>query len=133
MFPTTPSSTEGVLGNTSQEEINYALDSDGFVFVPEETVEEQIQEVKLAEGTDVDIRYNHQFTDEEGNIYPIDGDNSVEPYCEHNYVSGTSEFHNKYSDGSCEVRRYKSQRCSKCGYVLLGDWLSEATYAVCQH
>lgn len=124
-----------VAEDASQDEIEYTTDGDIYVFAPDDASEEEIQEFETLEELEglMDICYDCQFMDEEGNVYPIAEDDGVEPYCDHNYVSGTSSIHKKYSDGSCEVRRYQAQRCSKCGYILQGDWIGTSTYAVCPH
>lgn len=117
---------EGFLEETSQEEIEYSLTSDVFTFDFEGTTEEDMQALE-----DLEILYDNQFTDEEGNIYPIT--DPVQRGCSHTYESGTESLHHSYSDGSCEVRKYNAQRCSKCGYVLRGSWISTTTYAKCPH
>lgn len=77
--------------------------------------------------------YDRQFVDEEGNIYPILEDEGIEPYCNHTFVSGTGGDHTKFSDGSCLVREFYAQRCSKCGYVIQGDEINRITFAKCPH
>lgn len=113
-----------------QETIDKVLESDAVVFTPEEVVGEAFSEFD-EQATDV-ILYDRQFTDEEGNIYMIP---DVEPHwsCDHSYVSGVETRHNSNSDGSCEVSKYKAERCSKCGTLKMGDWISTTTYAVCPH
>lgn len=124
-----------VAEDASRDEIEYTTDGDIFMFSPDETGEKEAQEFEVLEEMEemLEIRYDRQFIDEEGNVYPIAEDDGVEPYCNHNYVSGTSSIHKSYSDGSCEVRNYKAQRCSICGYVLQGDRISVTTYDVCPH
>ena len=81
----------------------------------------------------IDILYDNQFIDEEGNVYPIAEDEGIEPYCNHTFVSGKGEYHIKLSDGGCKVNIFQAQRCSKCGYVIQGDLLNTITYKVCPH
>lgn len=112
----------------SEEQIEFALDSDTVLFAPEETGEEAT--IDFEEG-EVELLYDRQFVDEEGNIYFIPDE---EPHgCDHDYVSGTEYRHNKNSDGSCEVSKYRAQRCSKCGTVIQGDRISVTRYDVCPH
>lgn len=126
---------EEVADNASQEEIEKALEEDTFLFVPEGTGGEETQEFELLDETDYesDILFADQFTDEAGNIYPIVEDGMIEPHCDHTYVTGTATTHRKLSDGGCEVSKYNAQRCSKCGYVIRGAWISTLTYATCPH
>lgn len=113
----------------SQEQIECALTDDMFLFFSEDVGEEEMTAFELPEETE--LLYEHQFVDEEGNIYPIT--DPVQRGCSHTYVSGTEVRHHPYSDGSCEVRQYHSQRCSKCGYVVTGDLISKTYYTVCPH
>ena len=121
--------------STSQEEIEVMLDDDVFLFSPNDANEGDLQEFVLMEENEelgeLEILYDNQFIDEEGNIYPIT--DPVQRGCSHNYVSGTATNHHSYSDGSCEVRNYNAQRCSKCGLVVYGDLISKTYYTVCPH
>ncbi|MDE5939623.1 MAG: M56 family metallopeptidase [Lachnospiraceae bacterium] len=121
--------------NTSQEEIEMTMQNDTFLFIPEEMDEEVVREFKQAEMLDVvqEIQYDRQFMDETGNIYPIAEDDGIEPYCNHTFVSGTGYDHTKTSDGGCIMREFYAQRCSKCGYVIQGDWINTITFAKCPH
>lgn len=80
------------------------------------------------------IIYESQFTDVEGNIYPV-YKNEAESYalCEHNYVAGTYKEHEKHSDGSCVVIIYYAERCAKCGMVQIGKEQSRGIYQQCPH
>ena len=53
--------------------------------------------------------------------------------CNHNYVSGKSTKHTKYSDNSCKVDYYNSKKCSKCGEVVLGELVNTVSYGKCPH
>ena len=114
----------------TQEDIEIALESDTVLFTPGEVVGEVFSE--FDEQDTEEFLYDRQFTDEEGNVYYIP---DVEPHgsCDHTYVSGVETRHNKNSDGSCEVRKYNAERCSKCGTIKVGDWISTYHYAVCPH
>lgn len=115
--------------DVSQEEIEIRLDSDSLEFAPDGA---DLEEQQILESLDeLEIRYDREFIDEEGNIYPVS--EPVQRGCSHTYESGTLKDHKKYSDGSCEERYYHAQRCTKCGYLLEGDWIKTITYAVCPH
>lgn len=113
----------------SQEQIEHALTDDMFLFFSEDVGEEEILNFEMLEETE--LLYDHQFVDEEGNIYPVT--EPVQRGCSHTFVSGTEVRHHPYSDGSCEVREYHSQRCSKCGYVIQGDLIRTITFNPCPH
>lgn len=110
----------------SQEEIERTLTSDVFTFDFEEVSWEDIEVLE-----ELEILYDHQFTDEEGNIYPIT--DPVQRGCSHTYKSGIETLHHPNSDGSCELSQYNSQMCTKCGYVLTGSLKSRTYYPVCPH
>lgn len=71
--------------------------------------------------------------DEDGNIYPFEGD--VEPYalCNHTYINVTITEHYKFSDGSCRTDYYSGQRCTKCNTVVYGTFVKSVNYTVCPH
>lgn len=116
--------------DASQEEIDKMLDDKEVLFTPDEVEGEVFANFEEQE-TDV-ILYDRQFTDENGNIYMIP---DVEPHwsCDHNYVSGKETRHDTKSDGSCEVSKYKAERCSKCGTIKIGDLISITYYPSCPH
>ncbi|MDE6318288.1 MAG: hypothetical protein K2M22_00965 [Lachnospiraceae bacterium] len=116
--------------DVSQEEIEKMLDRDNLMFTPDEASQEDIQDFDIL---DEEILYDRQFTDEEGNIYPVSEIGSERRGCNHTFDSGVLTDHKKYSDGSCEVRKYRAQMCSKCSYTIQGDWISTTNYAVCPH
>lgn len=124
-----------VIEDVSEEQIEDVLNEDTFMFVPEEMDEEPLQEFKQSEMPELvqEFKFDRQFVDEEGNIYPIASDDGIEPYCDHTFVSGTGYGHRKTSDGGCVVREFKAQRCSKCGYVIEGELISTLTYVKCPH
>lgn len=53
--------------------------------------------------------------------------------CIHNMENGYYRLHKSNSTGGCTVSEYYAKRCSKCGYVQLGDLRSTTTYTVCPH
>lgn len=121
---------EFVPEDASQEHIEEVLQSDTFLFAPDGISEETKIDLEDEEET-IELLYDRQFVDEEGNIYYIPDE---EPHgCDHDYVSGTEYRHNSNSDGSCVVTKYKAQRCSKCGTVIQGDLISRTYYPVCPH
>ncbi len=126
---------EGSNNSMSPDEIEYIMEGDTWQFVPDVVNEEAIEEADLYIPNIDDIRYDDQFVDAEGNIYPTQGEEPVSAYrsCDHSYTPGTRVMHDKKSDGSCLVKVYDAERCSKCGFVLIGDFISETRYAVCPH
>lgn len=117
--------------STTQEEIDWTLEDDVFEFVPKTEDAESIDENALIQ--DIEMLYEHEFIDEEGNIYPVPEDDGISPYCNHVYVAGTERLHHSFSDGGCEVREYDSQRCARCGQVLRGDLVATYTWVTCPH
>lgn len=124
---------QGVSENTSQEEVTAALQTDNFLFVPDGADGGAIKDFEQVE--DIEIIYEKQFVDTEGNIYPYSDEETGTTYrsCSHNFVSGTSGEHTKYSDGGCEVRVYHAQRCDICGYVIRGELIRKTIFVVCPH
>lgn len=106
-----------------QKEVDYEYE---FVF----TSEDDLFVVDMGE-----IIYDTQFVDESGNIYPVSLGEPIETMtvCNHIYVSGKIQRHIENSNGGCVVEEYSAKRCSKCGYIIWGDFLSSHTYAVCPH
>ncbi len=121
--------------NTSQEDIEMIMQNDTFMFVPEETDEEAVQEFKESEVVKggQELLYDRQFVDGAGNIYPMLENDEIEPHCDHTFVSGTGYDHTKTSDGGCVMREFKCQRCSKCGYIKEGGEISRTIFKVCPH
>lgn len=79
------------------------------------------------------IKYDRQFVDENGNIYPAD-ETSPYVFClKHSIVSGYVQTHARNSSGGCEVETYESTRCTNCDTVWVGDWVSTVTYNPCPH
>lgn len=88
----------------------------------------------LFEEEDVDIRFEEQFVDEDGNIYEVDLNAGERAGCTHpTLVSGTYQKHEKNSSGGCVVKKYNANHCSGCGSVFLGSFISKTEYAVCPH
>lgn len=120
---------ETITEDVSQEEIEKTLENDTAVFAPNGTDIEQ----EFGFEPEIDLLYDVQFTDEEGNVYPVFEDDDITPYCNHVYVDGTLQEHRKLSDGGCEVRTFNAQRCAKCGWVIRGSLISTTTWVTCPH
>lgn len=118
-----------VLENTPQEEVTKSLHSDTFCFTPDGEIKEfePLQEIE--------ILFDKQFTDTEGNIYPYSDEDTVTTYrsCSHDFASGTVSEHTNKSNGGCEVCEYHAQRCSICGYVSKEERIGVYIYDVCPH
>ncbi len=88
----------------------------------------------LFEEEDVDIRFEEQFVDEDGNIYEVDLNAGERAGCTHpTLVSGTYQKHEKNSSGGCVLKSYNANRCNGCGSMFLGSLISESKYTVCPH
>lgn len=88
----------------------------------------------LFEEEDVDIRFEEQFVDEDGNIYEVDLNAGERAGCTHpTLVSGTYQKHEKNSSGGCVLKSYNANRCNGCGSMFLGSLISESKYIVCPH
>ena len=122
-----------VAENTLQEEVTVALQTDNLLFVPDGADGVAIKDYEQVE--EIEVIYEKQFVDMEGNIYPYSDEEAMTTYrsCSHNFVSGTSLEHTKYSDGGGEVREYRSQRCDICGYMIRGEKIRTIIYVVCPH
>lgn len=119
-------------GNISEEEINRQLgDEYQSVFIPNGTNTE-VEEVNWY-SYEIEVLYDEQFIDKEGNIYPVQEQMNTYADCAHQYVSGTYNSHIKNSDGSCMVISYSALRCSKCGRVVIGEEISRSTFKKCPH
>ena len=80
------------------------------------------------------IETENVFIDEEGNVYIID-DDVIMPLavCSHNYVKGTYQNHEKFSDGSCVIRVYEASMCSYCHALILGALIDKYPFPICTH
>lgn len=117
--------------DVTQEEIEFIMDNDFTEFVPSGSDGEALQNGDMVQV--IELLYEKEFVDEEGNVYPVSEEEGVEPYCNHSYVSGELRDHHPYSDGSCEVRVYNAERCVRCGHVIRHDLISTHNYTVCPH
>lgn len=123
--------SETLTEDVSQEEIEDALNYDVFEFNSAATETEVSEEFNL--NPEIEVLYENQFTDEEGNVYPIYDDESTSTYCNHVYDSGTARYHLPLSGGSCRVDEYYADRCVKCGHVIRGALIATYSYVKCPH
>jgi len=124
---------EYISEDASEEKIETEFQKDAALFVPDGASGEKTESLNMLDMDE--IRYDRQFTDEEGNIFPVPEEGVETPYrgCNHDFVSGTYTDHRKTSDGGCVVEQYRAQRCSLCGTIIRGDLISTTTYVKCPH
>ena len=77
--------------------------------------------------------YDVQFVDEDGDVYEVQED--MVPYwnCEHDFVNGTLQRHEKNSTGGCKVYFYDAVYCILCGYMPERTLTYVGEYIVCTH
>lgn len=119
--------------DVSPEDVTEYLNVDDFSFMPDGMDESKVKMFEPLK--EMNIVYDKQFVDEEGEIYPYSDEETITTYrsCSHDFVSGTANEHTKYSDGSCKVIVYRARRCNICGYVNRDDVIKTVTYKVCPH
>lgn len=96
--------------------------------------------------TELDIKYDTYekyadaediifFVSEEGEVYYDVHMETDQMYrsCSHSYVSGTIAKHVKDGKRGCKMDYYDGKKCTKCGHVVLGDFVKTSVYAVCPH
>ncbi len=115
--------------DSSQEEIAGSLRSADICF----TTDGLDNDFRSRQG--IEILYEKQFVDTEGNIYPYSEEETMTAYgsCSHDLVSGTMTEHMGKSGGGCEIKEYHAQRCCKCGYAVEGERIGVYTYDACLH
>lgn len=116
--------------NGEPVDVEKALQSD-FVFYADTVNPEEVEGI-FSEAGKITIKYDVQFTDENGTIYPVD-ELQVCATCKHTWIYGTVEDHDKYSDGSCTVTQYEAKRCTKCGTTDVGEEINSISYKKCPH
>ena len=82
------------------------------------------------------IFYNQYFIDENKIIYEItDWDSLGQLECVHNYINSDTIYinHIKNNTGGCTTTKYRTQKCSFCASVIVGDKISTLTYEKCPH
>lgn len=78
------------------------------------------------------ILFQEQFVDENGNIF--EADKTVRKSCSHTVtVDGTYQEHELHNDGSCKLKNFNAKRCTECGTLFMGNFISEAYYPKCIH
>ena len=87
---------------------------------------------------EVEVKYDIQFVDVEGNIYEVKENNihsdvATCATCSHTYASGELQKHVANTEGGCTIYTYEAQRCTKCGNVVLGDVIYQLSYLTCPH
>lgn len=89
---------------------------------------------QIHETMDVDIRFERQFVDGDGNIHEVDVEGKSRAGCTHPVMtSGEYQIHKKDGKGGCITTVYAAKRCEECGHVLIGEYISEFKYAKCPH
>lgn len=127
--------TETLKEDVPEEQIEQFLEADLCQFVSEEADEEEKKRDLTSWVKQIEVRYEQQFLDINGNIFPINDTTSESLYrsCSHNYVSGTIDRHKRNADGSCILTTYSAERCSKCGHVITGNRLYSINFDICPH
>lgn len=123
-----------VSGEWSDDELEGFIRADTAMFVTKDASEEELQNT-IYETKIFEVKYEKQFIDTDGNIYQVKDDIEASVYgsCSHTYVSGTYTEHIKDSYGGCTVVYYNARKCSKCGYMKIGDKLHTVVYDTCLH
>lgn len=73
------------------------------------------------------------FVYEDGTKIAISSKSSTYALCNHKLVNGYYQIHTKNSSGGCTTKEYYAKKCSKCGYLEIGDLHVTVTYPVCPH
>ncbi len=80
------------------------------------------------------VKYEYQFTDEDGNIYEVDPFEPRRSGCRHAKTTwGSYQVHEKHGDGSCNVISYRAKYCPECGTVLETELASNTYFPKCIH
>lgn len=120
----------------SENDIDHAMEVGEWAFVPDDIDDEHVAHITYyGAGNDITFCYDKQFTDADGNIYPIQSESPIDVYtnCAHSYITGATTEHTKNATEGCTVATYSAERCTECGYILKEDVISETIYAVCPH
>lgn len=73
------------------------------------------------------------FIYEDGTQESITAADSSYALCIHDLVDGYYSTHRSNGSGGCTVKVYNAKKCTKCGYLSLGDLYNVITYQVCPH
>lgn len=116
-----------------EKAIDEYLNEGTIQFIPE-TEKNMSQDINCAEKF-MNIKYEEQFIDEEGNIYLYQDTEKLDAYsnCSHNYIAGNISKHVKNSNGSCKMIIYSAKRCTICYDIVEGNRLYEINYDICPH
>lgn len=83
---------------------------------------------------DIDeVVYNKQFTDEAGNIYPINEEVSNYALCKHDWIEGRVQIHRYKESMGCSITVYKSKKCTKGDALIKKEKISSHSYEICPH
>ena len=80
-----------------------------------------------------DVKVTRGEAYEDGNVYEIYED--IEPCfaCEHDFVNGTVQEHERNTTGGCKVYFYDAVYCILCGYLPEKTLTNIVEYIVCTH
>lgn len=109
---------------------NYHV-AEAFIFEGESEI--LIQDTSNVEFDMIEILFDEQFIDENGNIYEVNTEIQPHEACSHEKKSGTYARHVVFNDGHCEVQYYNAEWCVYCGYTWVHDYRNTVTYAICPH
>ena len=73
------------------------------------------------------------FVCEDGTPLTVSDEVTPKAFCNHIMVDGYYNVHKSNSSGGCTVTVYYAKKCSKCGYLELGNIYVVNTYPVCPH
>lgn len=79
------------------------------------------------------INSDYVFVYEDGRQVSVHEGASTYALCNHILESGYYTTHKSDGSGGCRVRVYKAKRCSRCGYIEIGDLDHTVIYVVCPH
>ncbi len=126
----------------SEEIIKMELNGGSIQFVPDDASEEELKKDRGYILRQIQVRYEEQFTDIDGNIFPVNDITNENKYssCSHTYVSGIRSMHTKLTscsacrlDEGCTLTAFYAERCSKCRDVIMGNRLFVANFDLCSH
>lgn len=73
------------------------------------------------------------FVYEDGTQVAVMDEVSPRVLCNHKMVDGYYHAHKADGSGGCKVDVYYAKKCSKCGYLYIGDLYVTHIYPVCPH
>lgn len=83
-----------------------------------------------------DIQFDdsdYVFAYEDGRQVAVNEGASTYALCNHILESGYYSTHKSNDTGGCRLKVYNAKRCSRCGYIEIGDLNYTITYVVCPH